>query len=167
MSSDEEDTIALVDTQQEAAEEAAIAEAEQAAAEQARQDSINEEIKMRLNPALFRDFFNEKRMKRDLKAKGFNLIDEEYEKYEDFDSYWAKYKRTLNGRSIEIEFGYDTSNGGTIKFSDKSDFDQFKKDLLNSGWRKDEYGMYNHKNLNSNNPSFEIEGKNTITFGYY
>ena len=167
-----EDSIPKVDSlaQMEATrqtEETAQAAAELARIDSLRQDSINQEIKMRLKPTLFNDFFNEKRMKKNLRAIGFKLVDEEFEKYEEFDSYWAKYKRTLNGRTIEVEFGYDTSNGGSIKFSDKNDFAQFKTDLLNSGFKKDEFGQYNHRNLNSSYPTFEIEGKNTVTFGYY
>lgn len=146
--------------------EAAKAVAEQARRDSLGQDSITQEINMRLKPEVFRDYYNEKKMKKDLSALGFKLLKEEYEHEEEWDGYWAKYKRTLNGRTIEIEYGYATSNGGSIKFSDKNDLEQFKKDLLNSGFKKDEYGYYNHKNLNANYPSFEINGR-YVNFGYY
>lgn len=161
-----EDSIRIADSIAALEAAQAEAEAEQARLDSLRQDSITHEINMRLKPEVFRDFFNEKKMKKDLRALGFNLIEEEYEHEEEWDGYYAIYKRTLNGRTIDIEYGYDTSNGGSIKFSDKNDLEQFKKDLLNSGFKKDEYGYYNHKNLNANYPTFEINRKD-VTFGYY
>lgn len=151
------DSIAKVEAAKEASEQARL--------DSLRQDSITQEINMRLKPEVFRDFFNEKKMKKDLSALGFKLLKEEYDHEEEWDGYWAKYKRTMNGRTIEIEYGFDTSNSGSIKFSDKNDAEQFKKDLLNSGFKKDEYGYYNHKNLNANYPSFEISGR-YVNFGY-
>lgn len=139
--------------------------AEEARLESIRQDSIKQEKKMRLSPKVFEDYFNEKKMKKRLKALGFKLIKEEREDFDEFEGYWAEYKRTLNGRTIKIEYGYATSNEGSIEFSDKEDLEQFKKDLSSSGFKKMEYGYY--ENYSGNYPSFEIQEKNLITFGYY
>lgn len=82
--------------------EEAQAAAEQARLDSIRQDSIAQEINMRLKPEVFRDYYNEKKM---------------------------------------------------------------KKDLLNSGFKKNEYGFYDHKNLYANYPSFAINGR-YVHFSY-
>ena len=158
------DSIANEEARQNAIAKAEAIE-EQARLESIRQDSIKQEQKMRLSPKVFGDYFNEKKMKKKLKDLGFKLIKEDREDFGDFEGYWASYKRTLNGRTIKIEYSYATSNGGSIEFSDKGDFEQFKKDLSSSGFKKMEYGYY--ENNNGNYPSFEIQNKNTVTFGYY
>ena len=155
ITSSEDDSVAFVDTQQEAADEAAKAEAEQAAAEQAKQDSIRQdsiakEEKMKLGQLSFISHKGD--WKKILPKFGFKLTSRkthiepsDYDEEDTCEITDYVYTRDLNDRKVTFKF--DTYDGygdycATMIIHDPNERKRFIQDVkkLNKMKGDEEYG---------------------------
>ena len=153
-----EDSIRIADSiaAVEAAREEALRIAEQARLDSIRLDSIENEENLRIKPQYFSyDIDSQKKMK----SLGFKKVREKIGMDDEIgiEVGEVRYERVLNGRKIIYEVWWDTCSGEILTFQDTSDFERFKEDLLNLGFKKDG-NFYISKKL-TNYPEISIEGK--------
>ena len=152
------DSIAAI----QAEKEEAMRAAEQARLDSIRQDSIENEEKLRIKPQYFISYVSDTQKK--LKSLGFKKVREKIEMDDEIgiEVGEIRYERVLNGRKIIYEFSWDTCHAEILTFQDSSDLERFKEDLKNLGFKK-EGNFYVSKKLNSYD-EISIEGKK-VYFG--